>query len=99
MAEHVTHGTARQYGRGCRCLCCRAAYAAYRQRSRWLQAHHRPRRVAVLVARRLLRTLETEGWTRGRIAHALGRRWPSLRLGTQWVQARTLAKLRRLVED
>ena len=97
MAEHVTHGTARQYGRGCRCLPCRAAYAAYRQQSRWLAAHGSGRRVSARLARRVIRTLEVEGWTHGRIAQMLGRKWPVLRGGPRFVGAQTPARLRRVL--
>jgi len=46
----------------------------------------------------VIRTLEVEGWTRGRIAQALGRKWPVLRVGPRFVGAQTLARLRRLLE-
>ena len=98
MAQHVTHGLARTYWRGCRCLRCRAASAVYHQQSRWLAAHGTGRRVSARLARRVIRLLEVEGWTRGRIAQELGRKWPVLRVGVRFVRAQTLARLRRLLE-
>ena len=93
------HGTTARYWRGCRCLACRAALATYRAHQARLRAQGVAGRVHATVAWRLVRHLEREGWTRGRIGQALGRRWPKLNLGVQWVRASTLAKLRQLWES
>lgn len=55
--------------------------------------------MAARVAWRLIGHLEREGWTRGQIAQALGHRWPSLKLGAQWVRRQTWEKLQQLRES
>lgn len=92
-------GTALQYWRGCRCLPCRAAVARYWQHAQAQRRCGVRRWIRAAVAHRLLSRLEREGWTRGRVALALGNRWPTLKLGAQWVRAQTVTKLRALLEE
>lgn len=72
MGEGERHGIRAAYKRGCRCLPCRAANAAYealryRRRCRGETAVSR-----TIEARRRVRQLEREGYTKPRIAKLAG---------------------------
>lgn len=73
----MTHGTRGCYvHHECRCLLCRAAEADYKGRLRVAQAKGKlvpGRRVSAVEARRIIRQLKSEGFTKGEIAWALGR--------------------------
>lgn len=73
----MTHGTRGCYvNQECRCLLCRASEADYRARLRLARAKGKltaGRRISAVEARRILRQLKSEGYTKGEIAWALGR--------------------------
>lgn len=98
------HGTRSRYRTGCGCLPCRVANAWYvsRYRRRRLQGLGAGRKWGV-EARRLVRRLEIEGYTKARIARLAG--WTdgrayhvTFRPG-QAVRWATLERLREVARD
>lgn len=93
------HGTRSLYQRGCRCLLCRAAEAAYRADLRRQQAHGKLQMGALVDARamwRLIAVLLNEQYRKGQLALLLGMKRPILRLGRAKVTRETDLKVRRL---
>lgn len=95
----ATCGTRVAYRRGCRCMPCRAAEAAYRRDLRLLHArgiHSWGMRLDAAEARQMLRAFRTEGQSRRETARRLGYLNPGpYRLYTQ-ITVRRFLKLRRL---
>jgi hypothetical protein len=90
------HGERRMYQRGCKCVVCRGANAAYR---RW---HYRMRCQGMLPfgavispgpTRRLLRRFAVEQLTEAEITRRLGLRGTSLQLSADGI---TIAKAQRI---
>jgi hypothetical protein len=75
--ERRSHGQRRTYQAGCRCTPCKAAEAVYRSILRLRKAKGLPpvgKVVSAIEARRRIRQLLREGYTRARLAEMLGRR-------------------------
>ena len=100
----TAHGTRRQYLRGCRCLPCAAANAAY------LRDYMRERRqgapprlgsaVSIVDTWRQIRQLQCEQFTKAAIARALGVQRLRLELYAGGrVTLRNACKVRRLCRD
>lgn len=73
----VDHGTRSRYQAGCRCVPCRAAEAIYRAKLRKRKVKGLPpvgRVVSAIEARRRVRQLLREGYTRARLAEMAGRK-------------------------
>ena len=92
------HGTRTVYKRGCRCLPCRAANAAYARG--WYRSTQQGRlllgaRCSAVEAWHLLRWLKREGMTAQRLGYEFGIQ--AVRCRGRQVTWRTLLKLRRLV--
>jgi len=68
----AAHGTRRRYQRGCDCLPCRAANAAYVTRYRRDAVPSLHSRIDAGHAKKRVRQLKAEGFTDGMIAAALG---------------------------
>jgi hypothetical protein len=94
------HGTRARYRRGCPCLPCRAANAAYWLR--WHQAQKAGRKalgslVSAVEAQRLIRLLKREQWTGEMLARELGKHHDLARLTQQdMITLRTELKVRRV---
>jgi hypothetical protein len=99
-ALDYAHGTRALYKRGCTCLLCRAAEAAYRGDLRKQHATgHVPLGSLVSAAPvwRMFGILLGEQYRKGHLALLLGRRVPKLNgLGRHRVTRRTALKVRRL---
>lgn len=98
-ARMPDHGTRAQYRAGCRCLRCRAANAAY------VAAYRRRRRaprpllrtiISPVEARRRIRQLLTEGFSKSDIARRLGLKNRAPRLHPAGITLAKALKIRRL---
>lgn len=96
----MTHGLRSTYKAGCVCLPCRAAEATYRAGVRAQHRQGRPplgSRISAVEARRLIRSLQAEGFTRRQMAQqAYGERSHNVLTVRSAVTVRRLLQIRRL---
>lgn len=99
--SELPHGTRSTYQRlGCRCVPCKAAEACYRSSLRGRKARGLPllgALVSAVEARRRIRQLKREGYSKRRIAHMAGWKNGHIQVGGRpLMRLRTLARVRRV---
>lgn len=94
----MTHGTRRDYQRGCRCTPCRAAEAAYRSSLRRLRASGKQplgAKVSAVDTWRKIRQFKSEQFTQAEIARRLGLQSPQLQFDRKRITLATSLKVAR----
>lgn len=96
----MSHGIRAIYQKGCRCLLCRSAEASYRAALRRRHLRQLPilgTLISPVEARRRIRQLRNEGYTKDRIAQMAGWRDGHLRCATSdRIRLATLVRIRRV---